>query len=254
MEKLCVYSEHDCPLLRLIGEYSSNRYILYLIAGVDTNLIKQPFTCEEMISKAENNDFTQIINIQLVITLCLTVGNISGLNNLRNLGIMFGERDMDVACYNCSLPSIKYLHSLGIKSFPDSATDIACVNKNLELMKWFRKTANRLPDTYKAYKIGDLDTIKWLKEEGILPDQICADEACYSDNPDLLDWIKEQGFEPSKNGLLLNAKKNGKLKLNTIKWINRNRDKEETKRDRKSILILSALIMLALILILFTTL
>ena len=119
-----IFDGKGFPLLNLIGEYSGNTYILYVLFGIeDINRFLKTFSDEELVSKAENNDFMSVlreINKEynqdsasatcILVNLCCKYGNLEALkNSLSKYNILPTVEGANNACMNGHLNVLVWL-------------------------------------------------------------------------------------------------------------------------------------------------
>jgi hypothetical protein len=175
------------PLLDLIGEYSGNTYVLYITFGLDPKVLKN-YTNFDYISMAENDDFDNFGDIDIIYLAdrCCSEGNIKALENFFKRGIYPDTHGARWVCLNEKINIVR------------------------ETLKFIKERFGVLPDIYGARflcRLGNLEMLQWLYENGIVPDVECANYAC---------CYRHVTFEP---GILppLTLSKRGNLAI--LQWL-----------------------------------
>ena len=98
-------------------------------------------------------------------------------------------------------------------------TDYECLKKTRELQSEYVKKCTEYNYIHIAAENGNLDNMKWLKEQGCPWDESTFDYAAKNGNLENMKWLKEQGC-PWDDDTFLFAAKNGNLE--NMKWLNEN--------------------------------
>jgi hypothetical protein len=192
------------PILDLIGEYSDNTYVLYVVFGKDVGILnkQKSFTNSELVSKVENDDFENISEDQekKLKILVMKFQNIVALENLlkRYSEMVLTANDAYYACY-CGLDVLQFLES---KNPPILQTvngaNWACLGGHLDILQFLEsRNPPILPDVEGANNAclnGHLDVLRYLESKNppILPDVNGANWACMGGHLDVLQFLKSR--------------------------------------------------------------
>ena len=137
------------------------------------------FTDDELVSRAEKNNFQTSHDLREISILCSSHGSIEGLKNLKNKGLSFGMNEVIEACANGHVNVLIFLVKNGVTpsttiekgdfsypTYPETyipsnaykiGADIACRNKHMNVLNWLFSTFKILPTPYEASAAGYLE-------------------------------------------------------------------------------------------------